>query len=159
MADLLRCRFHILWLAIFVLGCWGNKDKTTHTFSRAFSSTEEKLEFFKSYVSPHSEIKDLDFLIHYKDNSGGSIPGPSDWDIIAIIKIDNDKIPLWIEDMEQLENPPSIQLLEKLELPAGRWEISSKPVCYASKGKIVFIHKPEKSIILYYSTMAPFDFN
>jgi len=39
------------------------------------------------YLRAKSPINDAEFVIHYRDNSTGAVPGPSDWDIRAAMEV------------------------------------------------------------------------
>jgi len=77
-------------------------DRTTDIWSSSFENQEEKLTFLGEYLIMPSEIIDAEYHIVYHDNSGGLIPGPSDWDIIAALKVAPEDIPLWTDGMKRL---------------------------------------------------------
>ena len=77
-----------------------SQDKTTDKWSVEFSDAEEKLNFLAEYLNMPSEIIDAEYHIVYHDNSQGLVPGPSDWDIRAALKINPDNIALWTEGFE-----------------------------------------------------------
>ena len=66
---------------------------TTDTDSRTLPDRRQRLDFLARYLRPKSPIADAEFVIHYRDNSGGAIPGPSDWDIRAVIEAEGDAAP------------------------------------------------------------------
>ena len=77
------------------------ENKTTDTWSYNFTDKEEKLSFLTEYIVAPSEILDAEYHIFFHDNSGGLVPGPSDWDIRVAIKIKPENIFLWTEDFEK----------------------------------------------------------
>jgi hypothetical protein len=77
-------------------------NRTTDTWSSSFDSFEEKIKFLSEYIVIPSEVKDAEYHIVYHDNSGGMVPGPSDWDIRVALKILPEYIPLWREGMKKL---------------------------------------------------------
>ena len=77
-------------------------DRSTDTWSSSFDDQAEKLAFLSEYLIAPSEILDAEYHIVYHDNSGGLIPGPSDWDIRAVIKVTPEDIPLWTAGMNKL---------------------------------------------------------
>ena len=81
-----------------------NKESSlsTDTWSSAFRSVEEKLLFLAKYMEMPSEVQDAEYHIVYHDNSGGMIPGPSDWDIRVALVIEPDNIYLWTDGMKKL---------------------------------------------------------
>lgn len=63
---------------------------TTETDSRALPDVQQRLAFLARYLRSKSPISDAEYIIHYRDNSGGSVPGPSDWDIRAVLQVADD---------------------------------------------------------------------
>jgi hypothetical protein len=60
---------------------------TTHTDSQSLSGKDQRLQFLARYLRFKSPVVDTEFTIRYRDNSGGAIPGPSDWDIRAVLQV------------------------------------------------------------------------
>ncbi|ACY14123.1 hypothetical protein [Haliangium ochraceum] len=65
----------------------GGGSLSTDTDSRTLADTEARLAFLGRYLRMKSPVEDAAFLIHYQDNSGGMVPGPSDWDIRAVLQV------------------------------------------------------------------------
>ena len=63
---------------------------TTDTDSRTLPDAQRRLDFLARYLRSKSPISDAEYIIHYRDNSSGSIPGPSDWDIRAVLQVADD---------------------------------------------------------------------
>jgi hypothetical protein len=63
---------------------------TTDTDSRSLPDVQRRLDFLARYLRSRSPITDAEYIIHYRDNGGGSIPGPSDWDIRAVLQVADD---------------------------------------------------------------------
>lgn len=63
---------------------------TTDTDSRSLPDARQRVDFLARYLRSKSPILDAEFIIHYRDNSGGSVPGPSDWDIRAVLQLADD---------------------------------------------------------------------
>jgi len=77
-------------------------DRTTDTWSHSFSDMDEKLAFFEEYLIAPSEVLDVEYHIEYHDNSKGAVPGPSDWDIRAALKIKPEDISLWTDGFSEI---------------------------------------------------------
>jgi hypothetical protein len=60
---------------------------TTDTDSRTLPDRQQRLGFLARYLRSKSPITDAEFIIHYRDNSSGGVPGPSDWDIRAALQV------------------------------------------------------------------------
>lgn len=67
-----------------------SRSLTTDTDSRALPDVAQRLAFLARYLRFKSPVSDAEYIIHYHDNSGGSIPGPSDWDIRAVLQVADD---------------------------------------------------------------------
>lgn len=84
-------------------------NKTTDTWSSEFASRDEKLAFLAEYLIMPSEVLDAEYHIVYYDNSTGLIPGPSDWDVRAALKVKPEDIPLWTDGLVAV-SPEEIDL-------------------------------------------------
>lgn len=71
---------------------------TTDTDSRTLPDRPQRLAFLARYLRSKSPITDAEFIIHYRDNSGGGVPGPSDWDIRAALQVTD--MAAWRADWE-----------------------------------------------------------
>ncbi len=92
---------------LFLCGCNRDESKTAHTTSAQFATLEEKTEFLRRYVSLTQHCETLDFSIDYHDNSGGLVPGPSDWDIRVVATVPEAELQEWIPtDTAPLEQEP-----------------------------------------------------
>jgi hypothetical protein len=98
-------------------------DLTTDTRSNVFVEQEEKMAFLEQYLIMPSEVIDAEYHVIYWDNSGGIVPGPSDWDIRAAFRVAEGDIPLWTADMERiLPEQLELQLWDDLKSDALSWE-------------------------------------
>jgi hypothetical protein len=77
---------------------------TTDTDSRSRADRPQRLEFLARYLKIKSPLTDAEYVIHYQDNSTGAIPGPSDWDIRAVLQPSGD-VAAWHAGWEPC--PPS----------------------------------------------------
>jgi hypothetical protein len=113
---------------------------TTHKRSSDMSSNAEKIAFLSRYLSAKSSIEAAEFVIEYQDNSGGWVPGPSDWDIQAAMKMQPRDTTLWAEGLDRVlsdDNDLSwgMRLLPQSEV----WRIESKPQIFASPNRDVTV--------------------
>jgi hypothetical protein len=70
---------------------------TTSTDSQSLPDQQQRVAFLARYVTPKSPVRDAEFIIHYQDNGGGLVPGPSDWDIRAVVQIEREHAAAWHE--------------------------------------------------------------
>lgn len=61
---------------------------TTDTDSQSLPDKDQRLAFLARYLRFKSPVADAEYVIRYQDNSGGAIPGPSDWDIRAVLQVE-----------------------------------------------------------------------
>ncbi len=144
--------FVVLILLSAITGC-SRRSRTTDTRSTQFSSEQEKVRFLATYLQMKSDVEAAAFHIRYQDNSGGWLPGPSDWDIQAVMRVRPEDLSRWTEDM-------SIVGADSREgyvfdgwpnwgyslLPDDpRWRVGSKPTVFARQdgSVMVAIFQPE----------------
>jgi hypothetical protein len=63
------------------------------------------VEFISRYVPAGRSFEDLVFSVVYHDNSGGPVPGPSDWDIRLVAVVPAGQLDLWTIGMEPCGAP------------------------------------------------------
>ena len=102
----------LLFICFSLIACDSRVDqgKSTHTLSSTFSSLEGKQDFLKRYIKPKSSFKQLDFLITYRDNSQGFVPGPSDWDIRLVAIVALTDIEQWISGLKKMSQTPDSKM-------------------------------------------------
>lgn len=61
---------------------------TTDTDSQSLPDREQRMAFLARYLRLKSPITDAEYIIRYQDNGGGAVPGPSDWDIRAVLQVE-----------------------------------------------------------------------
>jgi hypothetical protein len=86
-----------LFLALFLVsGCDRTGPASTRTTSAQFHTVKEKTDFLQRYVTFRRTYDTLDFDITYQNNGGGSVPGPSDWDVRLVATVPPSEVPMWI---------------------------------------------------------------
>jgi len=100
-----------------------------------------------------SNVEAAEFHIRYQDNSGGWVPGPSDWDIQAVMKVRPEDLSRWTEEMSTVgadsregnvfDGWPNWGYSLLPDDP--RWQVGSKPTVFARQdGSImVAVFQPE----------------
>ena len=76
-------------------------DRTTNTQSSDLATEAERLDFLAQYVVLKSPVDAAEFHIVYHDNSGGFVPGPSDWDIRAVMHVTD--VVAWTEGKTRVD--------------------------------------------------------
>jgi hypothetical protein len=129
------------------------ESRTTDTRSASFTEKDEKLSFMTKYLVCFSEVEDVEYHIVYQDNSASQridVPGPSDWDIRAAIKVRPDDVHLWAEGYEEVGSH-EINMLWWSELTTEEisWDASHEAGYYKRPGSrsyaVIF---PDDGIVL-----------
>jgi hypothetical protein len=121
--------------------------------SSEISSEHEKVLFLAKYLQMESDIEAAEFHIRYQDNSGGLVPGPSEWDIQAVMKVEPEDLGPWSKGMIRVGADPGEGPVFKdwpewgySLLPHNpNWQIKSKPTVFAGQdgSVMVAIFEPE----------------
>ena len=110
------------------------KSRTTDTYSRDLSSNATKIAFLQQYLATPSDVQATEFHIVFHDNSGGLVPGPSDWDIQAVIKVTPLDLPHWQADLTPLSAEGADLAWAYALLPTDpTWSITSEPQIFQGK--------------------------
>jgi hypothetical protein len=121
---------------------------TTDTASSQFATLEEKIAFLERYLELPSEAKAAEYHIVYHDNSSGRVPGPSDWDMRVVVKVESEAIPLWLESLKATEEPFDLSWAFAL---VQDWHLESSPKFFTGD-KRVAVFEVEGVVVLWLST-------
>ena len=81
---------------------------STRSSSADLETLAQKVAFLESYVTFRRSYEALDFDIFYANNSGGLLPGPSDWDLRLRAVVPADEMGDWTRGMEKVEAPVTL---------------------------------------------------
>jgi len=152
------CRVVVLPVALVVLAACGTPGAgsgtqtslTTDTRSAQFTTDAEKVAFVRRYLTLFSPVEATEFHIVYHDNSGGRVPGPSDWDMRVALLVAPADVPSWIDGLRQIDRA-SVDLSWGIDLLPNerRWAHTSDPQVYEreSGGVIVAVFTPEGLVL------------
>jgi hypothetical protein len=115
---------------------------TTDTRSSTFPDDHSKIVFLKKYLKLPSEVEAAEYHIRYQDNSGGVVPGPSDWDMQVVLKDKPDSLPLWTDGLTQIDHA-DLSWGYGLLPSEKRWAIESTPAVYERGQKVVAVFYSE----------------
>lgn len=82
-----------LALALLLTGC-PEKSRSTDTRSTALATAAQRVGFLCEYLLCPTTPEDAAFHVVFHDNSG-FLAGPSDADIVAVVKVKPEDIPRW----------------------------------------------------------------
>ncbi len=123
------------------VGCWDDKPNlTTDTDSRAFVDRAKKLGFLRRYVKLPTEVRNVEFSIVYRDNSHGLVPGPSDWDIRYIVRVDPQDVDAWLYDPRPAKlRPESEARLAAMIDDRPGWRRTGRPTYFRQRDRAYVI--------------------
>jgi hypothetical protein len=126
---------------------------TTHTRSSTFATDAEKVAFLDRYLELCSPVEATEFIIDYWDNSGGAVPGPSDWDIRAAMKVPRDLIACWRQGRTRVDTPVDLSWSRELLAEDATWRTTSTPEVYRDGGSLVAVFEQEGVVVVRMTTM------
>ena len=97
---------------VCLVGCLNNPPPTgpptakeTHS---ARPNLEDRIEFVETYVTFRRSYEQLEYDVWFQNNSGGGIPGPSEWDVHLVAVVPSEELADWIPDgAVEMESPPT----------------------------------------------------
>jgi len=116
---------------------------STDTNSSTIPELADRVAFLENYLSFRRQYKELEFHINYKNNGGGFVPGPSDWDIRLAAVIPHEELPLWTDGLAS-----SSENADWLNGVKQNVDVSGVNTWYRSGGKVVGIDK-ENAVVVY----------
>jgi hypothetical protein len=121
------------------------RSMSTDTHSKQFATDADKIQFLKRYLSLPTAVEATEFHVVYHDNSGGGIPGPSDWDIQAVLKVAPQDLSAWTQNAKETFAKQDLAWGYSLAQQRG-WKLQSEPKIYTASGKIIAIFEKERLI-------------
>lgn len=117
-------------------------NRSTNTHSKQFATDAEKISFLKRYLVLPSAIEAAEFHVVFYDNSGGGVPGPSDWDIQAVLKVVPKHLSAWTQNLQVTAQKQDLTWGYRLAQQRD-WKLSATPKVYTAAGKIVAVFEKE----------------
>jgi hypothetical protein len=136
---------------------------TTDTDSRSIPDRQQRLAFLARYLRFQSPLVDAEFIIRYRDNGQGLVPGPSDWDIRAVLQVEGPAsewhagwTPCPAQDPSNARQPDfDTAWAEPLLGRRAQWQaLRSSPRCYRnprSASSFLVVYE-EDGVVLYRNT-------
>lgn len=116
--------------------------------SAARAELADRIRFIETYVSFRRGYRQLEYNVVFHDNSGGWVPGPSDWDVQLLAVVPPAEVDDWIPaDTEKAEGPPPAWVKQ---LP-GKLAVEGVTEWYRSRNRAVGIDR-KQSLIAYRNT-------
>ncbi len=149
-------RLVVLVLALLLASCGGatTPDRTTDTSSSVFGTDAEKVDFLDNYLTPLSPIRAAEYRVIYHDNSGG-IPGPSDYDITAVLLVAPADVAAWTDGMTPAPTGTDLSWGYALLPPDSRWAVGGTPDVYTRAGGVTLAVFPREGVLFKRVTSLP----
>ena len=89
--------------SVLLAGCLGKipppsgppSVKETHSVR---PKLEDRIQFVETYVTFRRTYKQLEYDVWFQNNSGGGIPGPSEWDVHLVAVVPGEELHDWIPE-------------------------------------------------------------
>jgi hypothetical protein len=121
---------------------------TTDTRSAQFATDAEKITFLGRYITLYSAIEATEFHIVYHDNSGGAVPGPSDWDMRVALKVAPTDVSAWTSGVQETDSAGvDLSWGTNLLPDTSRWARTSQPRLFERAGVIIAAFASEGLIL------------
>lgn len=127
-------------------------NRSTDTYSKQFSTDAEKISFLTRYLVLPSAIEAAEFHVVFYDNSGSVVPGPSDWDIQAVLKVAPKHLSIWTQNLQVTAQKQDLTWGYHFAQQRG-WKLNTAPKVYTAAGKIVAVFEKEGFIFKQLTSM------
>ena len=139
----------VIFLAAGCLGEAARPNLTTDTQSSQFTTETAKLAFLQRYLKLATPVQAAEFHIIYHDNSGGFVPGPSDWNIRVLLKVAPADIDRWTTGMQPAPSDQfDLTWAKAFAAQHPAWTMTSEPEIYQKPGMVLALFRPEKIIFV-----------
>jgi hypothetical protein len=127
------------------------RSMSTDTHSKQFATDPDKIQFLNRYLTLPTAVEAAEFHVVYHDNSGGGIPGPSDWDMQVVLKVAPQDLSAWTDNLKMTSQKQDLAWGYSLAQQRA-WKLQSKPKVYTAPGKIVAVFEKEGFIFKWLTT-------
>ena len=139
----------VMFLTVGCLGEAARPNLTTDTQSSQFTTETAKLAFLQRYLKLATPVQAAEFHIIYHDNSGGFVPGPSDWDIRVLLKVAPADIVQWTTGMQPTPTDQiDLAWAKAFAAQHPTWTMTSEPEIYQKAGMMLALFRSEKIIFV-----------
>ena len=144
-------RILILALTVLLAGCKPSGPASTKTTSAAYATVAERTKFLNKYVMFRRTYETLDFDAMYRNNGGGMVPGPSDWDVRLAATVPASELQAWVPTGVNASTAPDVGWLKSVPRTL---DLSGVSEWYMDGSRVVGIDRA-KRIVVYRSSSTP----
>ena len=135
-------RLALASFALTALSCDESGPPSTRTSSTQLGSLAERVAFLERYVSFRRAYRDLYFHVVFRNNGGGLLAGPSDWDITVAAQVPPAQLDEWTRGLTPRAAAPGPSA------PRSSIDLSGLQEWYGEPSRYVGIDRA-RSIVLY----------
>jgi hypothetical protein len=146
----LAIRIFILSMVALLIGCKPSGPATTKTNSSAFTTVADRTKFLNEYVRFRRTYQTLDFDILYRNNDGGMVAAPSDWDIRLVATVAASELQAWIPPGVSAAIAPDTTWLKSVPTTL---DLSGLSEWYIDGKRIVGIDRAKRIVVCRSSSM------
>lgn len=133
-------------LTFFLVGCKPSGPTSTKITSATYATVAERTKVLNEYVTFRRSYETLDFDIMYQNNGGGTIPGPSDWDIRLVATVPGSELQAWVPTGVTASSAPDITWLQSvpttLDLSGvSEWFIDGSRVVGIDRARRIVVYR------------------
>ncbi len=137
---------------VALVGC-EKRSRSTDTASTSLPTAAARVEFLCSYLLCPDKPADAAFHVVVHDNSGGLLPGPSDWFISAVIKVAPDQTERWATGCTAHPSDARPDWAKPLLAEHPEWQPKGLPDGYSCPGgQIRLIYVKDGLVFLHVET-------
>ncbi len=131
--------------------CRTEPSLTTTTRSESLPTADERVAFLGRYLRLRSAVLDAAFVVDYHDNSG-IVPGPSDWTIVAGLRLPHGALASWLEDTRSCADAPPVDTGNLDAILPAAWKVASPARCLHRGSSTLLVHDPEDVLVFFSAT-------
>ena len=119
----------------WLLSSHDQPSRTTDTRSDTLPTAAARVKFLARYLKLRAPVTDASFHVVWHDNGGGLVPGPSDWSIVAALRVSPADASVWLADARRATAAAPSRAL----IPA-EWKVTSAGDAYVRDGESLRWH-------------------
>jgi len=133
-------------LALLIAGCAQPQSgpPSTNTTSAQFAQLADKIAFLEQYVQFRRSYQQLDFCVQYSNNAGGTVPGPSEFDVRIVAVVPSAELNVWTSGLAKAV-PPDAGWLTDVPTQIDYFGVKQ----WFQKGGLTVGIDPKKSVVVY----------
>jgi hypothetical protein len=127
---------------------FSRRSRTTDTRSDSIASKAARVTFLDGYLELKTDVDDVRFHVRFRDN--GIMSSPSDWHIVAAVKISPDDSEAWLDGLSETDaSHVNLAWWNGLDLSSdARFTGTGAPRFFQREGRFTFVVVYENGVLL-----------